>query len=155
MLPNGYTIDTLHPDDLPQVMVVERLSFAHPWNEEAFAAEFTKPYSFFLGVRQDGQVVAVLLYWVVFPEIHILSLGVHPDHRRQGLASWLLGVLLEMGPDMECEKIDLEVREHNLAGQKLYESMGFDRVGRRKRYYTDTMEDAFLYTYYFQGKQAS
>ncbi|PKN27795.1 MAG: ribosomal-protein-alanine N-acetyltransferase [Deltaproteobacteria bacterium HGW-Deltaproteobacteria-22] len=154
MLPDGYLIDTLNPDDLPQVMMVERLSFAHPWNEEAFAAEFAKSYAFFLGVRQEHEVVAVLLYWVVFPEIHILSLGVHPDHRRQGLASWLLQVLMEMGPDMECEKIDLEVRENNLAGQKLYESMGFARVGRRKNYYTDTMEDAFLYSYYFRGKTA-
>jgi ribosomal-protein-alanine N-acetyltransferase len=154
MLPAGYRIDTLNPADLPQIMNVERLSFAHPWTEEAFSTEFTKPYAFFLGVRRDRQVVAVLLYWVVFPEIHILSLGVHPEHRRQGLASLLLQVLLEMGPDMECEKIDLEVRENNIAGQKLYEIMGFDRVGRRKKYYTDTMEDAFLYTYSFQGKSA-
>jgi ribosomal-protein-alanine N-acetyltransferase len=154
MLPPGYTIDSLHPDDLDQVMIVERLSFAHPWNEEAFGAEFTKPYAFFLGVRHQRQVVAVLLYWVVFPEIHILSLGVHPDHRRLGLATLLLQVLMTMGPEMDCEKIDLEVRENNLAGQKLYESMGFDRVGRRKKYYTDTMEDAFLYTFYFQGKTA-
>ncbi len=154
MLPAGYTIEPLQPADLPQIMIVERLSFAHPWTEEAFATEFSKPYAFFLGARRGHQVVAVLLYWVVFPEIHILSLGVHPEHRRRGLATWLLQVLLEMGPEMECEKIDLEVRENNLAGQKLYESIGFDRVGRRKKYYTDTMEDAFLYTYRFQGKTA-
>jgi len=154
MLPAGYSIEPLQPADLPQIMIVERLSFAHPWTEEAFSTEFTKPYAFFLGVRRGSQVVAVLLYWVVFPEIHILSLGVHPEHRRLGLATWLLQVLLEMGPDMECEKIDLEVRENNLGGQKLYESIGFDRVGRRKKYYTDTMEDAFLYTYRFQGKTA-
>jgi len=154
MLLAGYTIDTLHPGDLTQIMIVERLSFVHPWNEDAFATEFTKPYAFFLGVRKGSQVVAVVLYWVVFPELHILSLGVHPEHRRLGLATWLLQVLMEMGPEMDCEKIDLEVRENNFSGQKLYESVGFDRVGRRKKYYTDTMEDAILYTYRFQGKTA-
>jgi ribosomal-protein-alanine N-acetyltransferase len=151
---DGYTIDSLGPEDLPQVMTVERLSFAHPWTEEAFAAEFHKPYAFFLGVRQGPRVVAVLLYWTVFPELHILSLGVHPDHRRRGLASWLLRVLIEMGPEMECDRIDLEVREHNLAGQGLYESLGFTKVGRRRRYYTDTMEDAILYSYVFPGEIA-
>jgi len=154
MLPDGYSIDSLSLSDLADIMTVENLSFAHPWTEEAFAAEFDKPYAFFLGTRHGGRVVAVLLYWTVFPELHILSLGVHPEHRRRGLASWLLQVLIEMGPDLGCEKIDLEVREHNLAGQGLYEALGFSRVGRRRRYYTDTMEDALLYTYSFPGEIA-
>ena len=40
----------------------------------------------------------------------------------------------------------LEVRISNLAAQALYESFGFKEVGRRRRYYDDTQEDALLLT---------
>ena len=38
----------------------------------------------------------------------------------------------------------LEVRETNLGAQALYASLGFVQEGRRKGYYTDTGEDAFI-----------
>ncbi len=145
-----YSLVSLVPEDLPDIMEVERLSFAHPWSPEAFAAEFEKPYSSFLGIRLDGRVIAVCLYWVVLTEIHILSLGVHPDHRRKGCASALLEVLVEMGRELGCDRIDLEVRESNTPGQQLYENSGFVRVGVRPRYYPDTDEDAILYTLFLQ-----
>jgi len=148
-----YEIDSLQPEDLPDIMDVERASFARPWPEKAFVAEFENPYSRFLGVRHDGRVVAVLLYWLILPEIHIPSLGVHPNHRRRHLATWLLQALLEVGREIQASQIDLEVREHNKAAQRLYESMGFVRVGMRKGYYEDTGETAFLYSYYYEKQE--
>ncbi len=153
--PSGYVFDSLGPEDLPDIMAVERASFARPWPETEFAAEFGKPYAFFLGVRHQGRAVAVLLYWVIFPEIHIASLGVHPDHRRRGLAAQLLHLLMEVGSELGASQIDLEVRERNVAAQNLYEKLGFKRVGRRKAYYDDTGEDAFLYSYFFDSPQAN
>ena len=38
----------------------------------------------------------------------------------------------------------LEVRVSNERAQHLYESVGFIRVGKRKRYYEDNGEDAWL-----------
>ena len=38
----------------------------------------------------------------------------------------------------------LEVRPSNNAARSLYESFGFEEVGRRRRYYDDTQEDAIL-----------
>ena len=38
----------------------------------------------------------------------------------------------------------LEVRVSNLRAQNLYKSLGFVSVGKRKRYYEDNNEDAFL-----------
>lgn len=146
-----YEIDRLNIEDLPDIMVVEQASFAYPWPQEAFVAEFSKPYSRFLGVRYGNHVVAVLLYWLVLPEIHISSLAVHPNHRRRHLATWLLQVLFEIGREWGASQIDLEVREHNIFAQQLYESMGFQRVGMRKKYYVDTDEAAYLYSYFYEN----
>ena len=39
----------------------------------------------------------------------------------------------------------LEVRRSNERAQKLYQSLGFEYVGVRKRYYEDNGEDALIY----------
>ena len=44
----------------------------------------------------------------------------------------------------EDANITLEVRVSNIPAIKLYESYGFRSVGTRKRYYTDTGEDALI-----------
>ena len=40
----------------------------------------------------------------------------------------------------------LEVRESNLAAQEMYRKFGYEKTGRRKRYYKDNDEDAILMT---------
>ena len=40
--------------------------------------------------------------------------------------------------------MSLEVRERNIAAQALYKSLGFKKEGVRKRYYSDTGEDAHI-----------
>ena len=38
----------------------------------------------------------------------------------------------------------LEVREHNRDAQRLYKHFGFEVIGRRKKYYPETGEDALV-----------
>jgi ribosomal-protein-alanine N-acetyltransferase len=38
----------------------------------------------------------------------------------------------------------LEVRPSNITAIELYQKLGFERVGRRPKYYTDSKEDALL-----------
>jgi ribosomal-protein-alanine N-acetyltransferase len=38
----------------------------------------------------------------------------------------------------------LEVREGNIGAQKLYREYGFRVIGKRKRYYSETNEDALV-----------
>jgi ribosomal-protein-alanine N-acetyltransferase len=40
--------------------------------------------------------------------------------------------------------VTLEARVSNVVAQNLYKKYGFSIVGRRKRYYTDNNEDAFV-----------
>ncbi len=54
--------------------------------------------------------------------------------------------LIEESLHRGAVEVTLEVRKSNLAAQALYRQFGFDKVGRRKRYYRDTGEDALLMT---------
>ena len=46
----------------------------------------------------------------------------------------------------KCEFISLEVRKSNSAAVSLYEKLGYEKVGERKKFYTDPQEDAVIMT---------
>ena len=43
-----------------------------------------------------------------------------------------------------AKKMTLEVRAGNVVAQNLYTSLGFERVGIRRKYYADTGEDGYI-----------
>jgi ribosomal-protein-alanine N-acetyltransferase len=136
--------------DVSAIWAIEQASFPTPWSRWSFLAE--------LGHRNSRTLVAgpspphpwqtwgYLIFWVVFDEMHILNLAVHPNHRRRGIARRLLAEGLAQARELGAELAWLEVRTSNLAAQALYESFGFREVGRRAGYYDDTREDAILLT---------
>ena len=73
-------------------------------------------------------------------ECEILNLAVAPPLRRRGVARALAGHVLALhaGP------VFLEVRESNHAALKLYETLGFERVGTRPKYYRSPPEDGIV-----------
>ena len=77
-------------------------------------------------------------------EGEILNLGVTPGHRRRGVGHELVRHVLG---ELACRTVKvafLEVRESNTAARRLYESLGFVGVGRRRRYYRRPIEDAVI-----------
>jgi [ribosomal protein S18]-alanine N-acetyltransferase len=95
--------------------------------------------------EQDGRIVGMLVAWLLVDEAHIATIATHPDFRRQGIARNLLTYALRY-MSKEGAVTLLEVRESNIAAQEMYCRFGYEAVGRRKRYYKDTDEDAILMT---------
>ncbi|MCL2629345.1 MAG: GNAT family N-acetyltransferase [Alphaproteobacteria bacterium] len=76
---------------------------------------------------------AIIIYRVAADEAEILTLAVHPDHRRQGLAKTIIAL---MERDLKnIKKIFLEVSVENQAALELYKSLGFIEKARRPGYY--------------------
>ncbi|HEX5432216.1 MAG TPA: GNAT family N-acetyltransferase, partial [Bryobacteraceae bacterium] len=73
-------------------------------------------------------------------EREILNLAVDPEYRRRGIAFRLLDEEIIPGQGSWF----LEVRESNLAGIRLYESLGFQAAGRREMYYTNPLESGIV-----------
>jgi ribosomal-protein-alanine N-acetyltransferase len=82
--------------------------------------------------------------WLLVDEIHVSTIAVHPLWRGRGLGELLLISLLERGAELDALRATLEVRISNLAAQGLYQKYGFQIVSRRKRYYADNNEDAYI-----------
>jgi len=134
-------------EDVPAVIEIDQASFSLPWPERSFRHELTdNPASRCWVYEMDGQVVGMLVAWLLVDEAHIATLATHPDFRRRGIAKELLTHALYCMAKEGAVSSFLEVREGNAAAQEMYRKFGFSVSGRRKGYYKDNREDAILMT---------
>ncbi|MGB3493470.1 MAG: ribosomal protein S18-alanine N-acetyltransferase [Elainellaceae cyanobacterium] len=82
--------------------------------------------------------------WAIVDEAHITLLAIHPAYRRQGLATAILLELLHRARLRGLQWATLEVRISNQGAIALYQSLGFQSVGERRKYYQDTGESALI-----------
>lgn len=144
----GLTICRASLADLKTIWIIEKLSFPTPWSRWNFLTELGNPVSHALlagpGPPHPWKPWGYVIFWVVAQEMHILNLAVHPQHRRQGIGRRLLQEALAYARALGAVTAWLEVRPSNTPARTLYESLGFEEVGTRPQYYTDTQEDAIL-----------
>lgn len=131
--------------DLDQVLDIERVSFPTPWTRAAFCYEIEQNKVARCSVmRARRGVVGYLCLWEIGHEIHITNLAVHPEWRRRAVGRRLLAGALAEGIARGVALAFLEVRTSNTRALALYESLGFQVIGRRTGYYFDTGEDALV-----------
>jgi ribosomal-protein-alanine N-acetyltransferase len=134
-------------EDLPAVIELDQLSFSLPWPERSFRFELTENLASRCWVAiHDKKVVGMIVAWMLVDEAHIATIATHPGHRRQGVARKLLKYALRYMSREGAVTSFLEVRESNTSAQEMYRTFGYEAVGRRKKYYKDTNEDAILMT---------
>ena len=128
--------------DLPQVVALERRAFTTPWSLAMFVLELSKPSGVCLAAEAGGELAGYLVCSRYDTVWHVMNVAVDPDRRRRGIATALIGALLErIGLDAQ---VTLEVRRSNVGALALYERFGFRSAGVRPRYYADTGEDAVI-----------
>lgn len=130
--------------DVPRIAELERLCFRSPWSAKALAGELKNPAARYRVGLVGSSIEAYAGMWILYDEAHITNVAVSPDFRRQGFGRAIMLEMLQTALLYGASQMTLEVRESNLAAQGLYEGLGFENAGRRKRYYADTGEDAFI-----------
>lgn len=130
----GVFCEAMSERDLDQVLYNETVSYPHPWTLRIFRDCLHSGYECRV-LRQAGRVVAHGVLSVVLDESHLLTLCVHPAHRRMGLGRRLLNDLLERARQEGARSCFLEVRPSNTGARELYYGAGFVQVGERRRYY--------------------
>jgi ribosomal-protein-alanine N-acetyltransferase len=146
----GYRVLDFSYQDLGEVMKIERASFPSPWTREAFINEMNNKHTrirvikFFDRNFNTEMVVGYIVYWMVYDELHIQNIAIHPLHRRKGLATYLLKETIGYCNQKGGKIISLEVRRSNSAAISLYMKNGFSITGVRRKYYWDNYEDALI-----------
>ena len=133
----------LHPDasDLQSIAALEATSFSNPWTPEALLEMIASDVTRLYVARHERQIVAFCACWLIEGELHINTLAVDADMRRQGIATRLVQHVLD---ESAVSRATLEVRRSNIAARKLYEGLGFSATAIRKRYYSHPDEDALI-----------
>jgi len=98
-------------------------------------------------IARDGRrIVGYASLWLLVDEAHLTSIAVRQAQRRQGIGEVLLIGIVKLALEMKASLVTLETRASNAGAQALYEKYGFNRVGTRRRYYSDNGEDAVIMT---------
>ena len=130
--------------EVPQVAELEKLCFAMPWSEKSVAGELDNPLALWL-VAMDGESLAGYVgSQTVMDETDMMNLAVTPQFRRQGVGEALVNALVASLKEMGSRCLTLEVRDSNGPARALYAKLGFREIGRRRGYYRDPREDAFI-----------
>ncbi|MFJ7850914.1 ribosomal protein S18-alanine N-acetyltransferase [Peribacillus sp. NPDC097206] len=139
------TFRKMKTEDIEQVLNVEKQSFTLPWSREAFFNELNhNEYAVYMVIEDEGKIAGYCGAWIVIDESHITNIAILPEYRGQKLGEALLRKMIEISINMGVVRMTLEVRVSNAVAISLYEKLGFQKGGIRKRYYTDNQEDAYV-----------
>jgi ribosomal-protein-alanine N-acetyltransferase len=153
----GIRIREMGPRDLDEVMAIEEVSFPTPWSRKLFEEEIGRGFSDALVAvsAEEAGVLGYSICWTVADESHLLNIAVRPDARGRGVGNALLVECIRRGARAGSGRIHLEVRAGNYPAIRMYEREGFSFQGIRRGYYTDTGEDAVLYSRALRRSDAS
>lgn len=138
------TVRSMRPADLPEVMLIERRSFTAPWEESTFRGLMRRPSASLFVAEDGGEVAGFSVMWFAADEGELGDIAVLPELRGQGIGRLLLAESIAIAAARGTRSLYLEVRETNCRARGLYEAVGFSKVGVRKQYYTEPVEDAIV-----------
>jgi [ribosomal protein S18]-alanine N-acetyltransferase len=135
-------IRPLRSTDLADVVEIERKSFSTPWKESTFRNLLQRTDTDMLGAVHRGQLAGYAISWTVSDQSELGNVAVACQARGVGVGRLLVLAILDRVRERGAAECFLEVRESNRIAQSLYESIGFQTVGRRRAYYNSPTEDA-------------
>ena len=140
-----FTIRAATESDLAAIHAIELASFADPWALTGFRDMIEHSRARVeAAIDREGTLIGYAVAWYVADEAEIANVAVAPAMRKRGIGTKLLDRILEAAATLGARTVFLEVRESNLAAQRLYVSRAFAVAGRRKLYYRRPDEDALI-----------
>ncbi len=129
--------------DLDRIVEIEQQSFPKsPYPDSAFLHLYClhpKCFLVYVGPSKEKKEGEIFGYLVIAEDGHLISLAVHPRHRRKGVATALIEKTKRILPG---KKLWAEVRQTNEGARVFYEKLGFQTVGTLFNYYGG--EDALV-----------
>jgi ribosomal-protein-alanine acetyltransferase len=124
--------------DADAIVALEAESFqSASWGAKAVADGVADRHArVIVAAPEEGAPPAGFAFWRrAGDEAEILSIGVARRMRRMGCARALLEAIIAAARADGVRTLYLEVDVANAAATILYQSLGFEKIGRRKRYY--------------------
>ena len=134
-------------EDVDPVAALDARAFGESaWSRRHFVGELTEsPISVFYVLTDDRlHLCGYFGTWHVVDQLHLCTFAVDPDLHGRGLGAVLLRCVIRLAQRLQCEVVQLEVRESNQAARHLYRSRGFVEETVRRNLYSHPSEDGVL-----------
>ena len=130
--------------DMPEVLQIERTSFATAWSDEDFLCCLRQRNCIGMVAEANHQIVGFMIYELHKAKLHILNFAVSSEFRRMGVGKQMVLRLIDKLSQQRRNEILLDLRESNLDGQLFFRTQGFRAVKVVRCHYDDTAEDAYI-----------
>ncbi len=142
----GYIIKEATSADIPALSSLERECFSSPWSEGAFSESMQSGNAVFLLCEDEGGAALGYIGGIfVLDECTVTDVCTAEHARRQGIGEALMVRLEDECRARGATGIFLEVRVSNEGAIRLYEKLGYKRLGVRAGAYSKPREDAYSY----------
>ena len=139
--------------DMPEVLDIESENFEFPWSEADFIRCLRQRNCIGMVSEYDEHVAGFMIYELHRNRLHILNFAVSEGFRRRGVGRQMVEKLINKLSPQRRNRIQLEVRETNLAAQLFFRDLGFRAVAVLRDFYDDTTEDAYLMQYQYRSSE--
>lgn len=146
------TISEMTLEDLPSIYPIEARAHLVPWERSVMESLFSLQGVRVKAKNEKGELVGFAMLSTILDEAHLLNIAIDPHFQGLGYGRALLQAVMERLEEEGFYTLLLEVREGNRAAISLYDSEGFNQIGRRARYYPlpdGGREDALVMMYTF------
>ena len=132
--------------DIKQILEIEKQVYHFPWSEGTLNDCITAGYHCWVCDQLDTIFAYGILSAAAAGESHVMNLCVAPSVQKQGYGRKMMQHLINEARRQQADMLLLEVRPSNEIAIGLYDSMGFNEIGRRKDYYpaAEGREDAVM-----------
>jgi len=150
------TVNLRHfqPDDLDQVMHINRVCLPENYAPYFFMDLYERFPDTFIVAEEDGEIVGYVMCRMEsgLPDFgllgiakrgHVISVAVLPEHQRRGVGTALMKEAMAGMRVYKAKECYLEVRVTNEPAVHLYDKLGFQKSKVVHGYYADG-EDAYI-----------
>ena len=130
--------------DVEAIRSLESDIFSDAWSENNIKDSIESKFDYCVVIEEDYRVLAYIIFRVNMDEAELFRIATDKNSRNVGFAHELMDFMISNLRDMKVKKVFLEVRCQNKDAIRLYEEYGFKKLGIRKEYYHDPIDDALL-----------
>ncbi|HOX72061.1 MAG: ribosomal protein S18-alanine N-acetyltransferase [Dokdonella sp.] len=124
----------MRAQDLESIARIELSAYPYPWTFGIFRDCLSSGYECWV-LERAGELIGYGVLSVAGGEAHILNLCVAPAEQGRGHGRRVLARLIDLARWHRAARVFLEVRPSNTAALALYDSVGFNEIGKRPNYY--------------------
>ena len=131
----GYHIEISNLKLNPLLMeIIHQKCFVKYW-DEAYFSSLLNNQNYKIFIASDKNLFGFLIIQLAKDFAEVITLAIDPKKRRLGIAYNLLKEAINWLALNNFSQLTLEVSVNNIPAQKLYQSLKFIEVGKRKNYY--------------------